>query len=79
MCVKVSDDWVWMKAFFGIDYPQVGDEVVVEDKKPCSCGKHDQYQLAGYPHALYADHHFATLPGLSADEINELEKEAIIK
>lgn len=79
MCVNVPDNWVWMKAFYGFDYPKVGDEVTVVDKRPCSCGKHDQYQLAGFPYALYADHHFATLPIQSADEINELEKEAIIK
>jgi len=79
ICVKVADDWKWMKGFFGINYPDVGTECTVEKKSLCGCGKHDQYQLTGFPDALYTDHCFATLPGLTADEMNELTRESIIR
>lgn len=73
MCVNVPDDWHWMKTMFGFDHPVVGDECEVEKVSPCSCGKHDQYQLAGYPYSLFADHHFAALPGMTSDEMEELK------
>ena len=77
-CVRVPEDWKWAKRAFGFDYPEVGTECEVENKSICSCGRHQQYQLAGFPYMLYADYCFATLPGLSADEINQLEKESIL-
>lgn len=77
ICITVPEEWRWVKSFFGFDHPVVGSEYTVEEVRDCSCGKHKQYQIAGFTYCLFADYYFATLPGLNADEMAELEKESI--
>lgn len=58
--------------------PQVGDEFTITELHREN-GK-DYYVLTIQgKRAAFDPMNFATLPGLSADEINELEKEGIIK
>jgi hypothetical protein len=79
MCIQSPDELKVVAAIFDGNIPEVGDECVVKSTHRCSCGTHDVYDLEGYwlP-TLFPTELFAILNESNADELQDVEREAIV-
>jgi hypothetical protein len=79
MCVEQPIAWLALGYLMKYKVPQVGDECTVNNTRTCSCGSHDVYDLEEFPSPLgFQTECFAVMPEADADDINEIEQEAIV-